>query len=120
VYLLVREQVWPHRLVDRREEPLVGNEAPRLTAPAIETEIPDLPHPIPANAGSQVLEGETPGRERLDRKVGVTLCHQESIEVHEHTFVRNVVAAQRTLERQVVRDGRGERREAPRRHDRPS
>ena len=51
-----------------------------------------------------MLQGETPGGERLGDEIGVP-GGQEPIQVRQHPFFRGVLPAQRSLERQVAPDG---------------
>ena len=62
-----------------------------------------------------MLQGETPGGERLGDEVGVP-GGEEPIQVRQHPFFRGVLPAQRSLERQVAPDGDGQDG-AERRHD---
>ena len=101
-HLAVGEDMWPDGLVDRRKQPLVQEEAARLATSSIQTEVAHDLHAAPTRAGGQMLQGETPGGERLGDEIDVP-GGQELIQVRQHAFFRSVLPVQRSLERQVTR-----------------
>jgi hypothetical protein len=63
-----------------------------------------MTHVFPPNSRDQILEGETPGGERLRAEISITR-RQEAIEARQDPFFSVVLPPQRSLERQVLPDG---------------
>ena len=81
--LAVGEDVRPDGLVDRRKQPLVGDEAAGLSTSAIQTQVSHDPHAGSTRAGGQMLQGETPGGERLGDEIDAA-GREEPIQVRQY------------------------------------
>ena len=93
--------------MDRRKQPLVGDQAAGLSTSAIQTQVSHDPHAGSTRAGGQMLQGETPGGERLGDEIDAA-GREEPIQVSQYPFLRGVLPAERPLERQVASDGGGQ------------
>ena len=100
------EKIGAHRLMQWREQGWVRDEAGRLGAAPIQTEVTDDVHPAAAHPRAQMGQGLAPRVEGRWRQVSAAWggAREEGVQVREDAPFAIVVAAQGPLEGQEARD----------------